>query len=76
MFKKKKRYCNNCRFLEYWTYDFSNIIKWRGCTHPDNLIRKDTPEKPNFSVIKTISQLNKNNDCKWYRYDLGEWVDL
>jgi len=67
MFRKKKVYCSQCRFLDGINYDYSDVIK--GCGYPENLKRKNTPLAPIFTAIKGISQLNKNNDCPWFKLD-------
>ena len=57
--ESKRVYCMQCRHhvgLSYIT-----------CRHPDNLTVIHTPAMKYHNTIKTIEELNANNDCKWYK---------
>jgi len=56
--KPKKVYCNNCRYYNIAYY----------CIAPKNL--KDTYAYKNRQVKKSARDINKKNNCSWYK---REW---
>ena len=62
-FLNKKVYCSECQYFETETgYGYAGEITW--CSHPDN--KFDTYRYPKY-ITKHPSELNKNNDCKWFK---------
>ena len=64
--KKKKVFCSRCRFLvgkgaeEYF------------CNHADNSkLADDSWFSPDTVGVKHPSDINKKNNCKWYRAKHG-----
>lgn len=63
-------YCKDCRYLE------QNDTRFR-CLHPNNLTTEkiksgDWYSGPDYSKVskKHPSEINKHNDCEWFKKEL------
>ena len=67
-YRKKVPYCCDCKFFRDPDYYHGG-----GCKHRNNLkiTTKRTPERlfVEGKGILSHKELNKNNDCRWFRYE-------
>lgn len=56
-----KVYCKDCKYLIEW----SIALLDKSCNNSNNI--KDNFYQPKYTMSLHPSEINKNNDCKWYK---------
>ena len=75
----KPRYCKNCKYYCNTSYSLGTVNynprNPHQCSYKDNLEFVDNAIGTDVQIKKFANEINKNNDCMWYKkkwYKFGD----